>query len=86
MAYRIRYGEDARRFRWVRVPVIVSLVLLAAVVLNLWLGGGEAVRTVFCPGETVLAAMEELVRAVSGGEGWYQGLARFCGRIINGTA
>lgn len=86
MGYRIRYGVETRRFSWARIQLVGALVLLAGIALAELLGGGEVLRAVLLPGTTVLeTATTELSKAVSGGEGWYVSLARFCGRIIHGA-
>lgn len=88
MSYRIRYGlTQKRRIPWLRVQVIGAAVLLAAVAVGKALGGGEGLRAVFCPGDSLLeTATVQMARDIAAGEGWYLAFARFCGGIINGAA
>lgn len=93
MAYKIRYGRGINRRRDIRTLVQLQLLtagalLMAVSLVQFWERGAGVVRLFLTPdpmslGEQALAACAQ---ALSGGEEWYQALAVWCRRIMDGAA
>lgn len=93
MAYRIRYNSrqpstllTGTTLRW---QIFAALCLAAAVtgVRVLCRDGAGLIAQVLKPGDGALeSATRQMAEVLAAGEGWYEGFAQFCGRIIHGPA